>query len=33
MDMRDAQRAYSANLSMIENEREMLNRTLDLLNK
>ena len=33
MDMGAAQRAYSANLSVIETANEMQNRTLDLLNK
>ncbi|MDR3509759.1 MAG: flagellar basal body rod protein FlgC [Caulobacteraceae bacterium] len=33
MDMRDAQRAYEANLSVIETARAMQTRTLDLLNK
>ena len=31
MDMRDAQRSYEANLTMEENTRRMLERTLDLL--
>jgi flagellar basal-body rod protein FlgC len=31
MDMRDAQRAYEANLSVIETARTMQSRTLDLL--
>jgi len=33
LDMRDAQRAYEANLSVIENARSMQSRTLDLLKK
>ena len=33
LDMRDAQRAYEANLSVIENARSMQARTLDLLKK
>ncbi len=33
MDMRDAQRAYEANLNVIETSRSMQNSTLDLLNK
>ncbi|HEY2661582.1 MAG TPA: flagellar basal body rod protein FlgC [Caulobacteraceae bacterium] len=33
MDMGAAQRAYAANLSVIETAREMQSRTLDLLNK
>jgi flagellar basal-body rod protein FlgC len=33
MDMRAAQRAYEANLNMIENSRAMLSRTLDLLRR
>lgn len=33
MDMGAAQRAYSANLSVIETANEMQTRTLDLLNK
>jgi len=33
MDMGAAQRAYSANLSVIETANEMQSRTLDLLNK
>lgn len=33
MDMRDAQRAYDANLSVIETARSMQSSTLDLLNK
>jgi flagellar basal-body rod protein FlgC len=33
LDMRDAQRAYEANLSVIENARAMQSRTLDLLKK
>ncbi len=33
MDMREAQRAYEANLNVIETARSMENRTLDLLKK
>ena len=33
MDMRDAQRAYEANLNVIETMRVMDSRTLDLLKK
>src|SRR5277367_5885789 len=33
LDMRDAQRAYEANLSVIENARSMQASTLDLLKK
>jgi flagellar basal-body rod protein FlgC len=33
MDMREAQRAYEANLNVIETARAMENRTLDLLKK
>ena len=33
MDLRSAQRAYDANLSVIENSRAMLTRTLDLLRR
>lgn len=33
MDMRDAQRAYEANLNVIETARNMSMRTLDLLKK
>ena len=33
MDMRDAQRSYEANLTMVENTRRMLERTLDLLRR
>jgi flagellar basal-body rod protein FlgC len=33
MDMRTAQRAYEANLSVIEANRAMVNRTLDLLRR
>ncbi len=33
MDMRDAQRAYEANLSVIETARSMQTSTLDLLSK
>ena len=31
MDMREAQRSYSANLSVLEVTRGMLNRTIELL--
>ncbi|HYH39526.1 MAG TPA: flagellar basal body rod protein FlgC [Azospirillum sp.] len=31
MDMREAQRSYEANLSVIESSRQMLNRTVELL--
>ena len=31
MDMREAQRSYEANLSVIESSRTMLNRTVELL--
>lgn len=33
MDMREAQRAYEANLSVIDNTRSMLARTVDLLKR
>jgi flagellar basal-body rod protein FlgC len=33
MDMREAQRAYEANLNVIETARAMESRTLDLLKK
>ena len=33
MDMREAQRAYEANLSVIDNTRAMLSRTVDLLRR
>jgi flagellar basal-body rod protein FlgC len=33
MDLRSAQRAYEANLNVIENSRAMLTRTLDLLRR
>ena len=33
MDMREAQRAYEANLSVIDNSRAMMARTLDLLKR
>jgi flagellar basal-body rod protein FlgC len=33
MDMREAQRAYEANLNVIETSREMQSRTLDLLKR
>ena len=33
LDMRDAQRAYEANLSVIENSRSMQTATLDILKK
>ncbi len=32
-DMREAQRAYEANLSVIENTRSMIGRALDLLKR
>jgi flagellar basal-body rod protein FlgC len=31
MDMREAERSYSANLSVMQASRNMLNRTIDLL--
>jgi len=31
MDMREAQRSYEANLSVIKASRKMLNSTIDLL--
>jgi flagellar basal-body rod protein FlgC len=31
MDMREAQRSYDANVTMIENSRSMLQRTVDML--
>jgi flagellar basal-body rod protein FlgC len=31
MDMREAQRSYEANVTMIENSRSMLQRTVDML--
>ncbi|HWK47035.1 MAG TPA: flagellar basal body rod protein FlgC [Stellaceae bacterium] len=31
MDMREAQRSYSANISVVESARAMLSRTIDLL--
>ena len=31
MDMREAQRSYEANLSVIESARQMLSRTIDIL--
>ena len=31
MDMREAQRSYSANLSVLEVTRGMINRTIELL--
>lgn len=33
MDMREAQRAMNANLSVIDNTRQMMQRTLDLLRR
>ena len=33
MDMRDAQRTYEANLTMVEGTRRMMERTLDLLRR
>ena len=33
MDMREAQRDYEANLSVIDNSRAMMARTLDLLKR
>jgi flagellar basal-body rod protein FlgC len=33
MDMREAQRAYEANLNVVESNRAMLGRTLDLLRR
>ena len=33
MDMREAQRAYEANLNVIETQRAMELRTLDILKK
>lgn len=33
MDMREAQRAYEANLNVIDTARAMTSRTLDILNK
>lgn len=33
MDMRDAQRAYEANLNVIDTARAMVEKTLDILNK
>ena len=33
MDMRDAQRAYEANLQVMEGSRAMLVRTIDLLRR
>jgi flagellar basal-body rod protein FlgC len=33
MDMREAQRAYEANLSVIDNSRAMMARTIDLLKR
>ncbi len=33
MDMREASRSFEANLSVIENSRAMLQRTIDLLNR
>ena len=31
MDMREAERSYSANLSVMQATRSMLNKTIDLL--
>ncbi len=31
MDMREAQRSYEANLGMVEQDRSMVNQTIDLL--
>ncbi len=31
MDLRDAQRSYEANISVIENTKQMMDRTLDLM--
>jgi flagellar basal-body rod protein FlgC len=33
MDMREAQRAYEANLNVVESARSMMSRTLDLLRR
>jgi flagellar basal-body rod protein FlgC len=33
MDMRDAQRAYEANINVIDTSRDMVEKTLDILNK
>ena len=33
MDMREAQRSYEANLGMIEQDRSMVNATIDLLRR
>ena len=33
MDMREAQRAYEANLNVIETARSMMSRTLDILKR
>ena len=33
LDMKEAQRAYDANLNVIETERSMAGRTLDLIRK
>ena len=33
MDMREAQRAYEANLNVIETARSMMTRTLDVLRR
>ena len=33
MDMREAQRSYEANLSVIENAKSMLMRTIDILRR
>ena len=31
MDMREAQRSYEANVTMVENSRSMLQRTVEML--
>ena len=33
MDMRDAQRSYEADLTVMDSTKQMLSRTVDLLNK
>jgi flagellar basal-body rod protein FlgC len=33
MDMREAQRAYEANLNVVESARAMMSRTIDLLRR
>ena len=33
MDMREAQRAYEANLNVVESARAMMTRTIDLLRR